>query len=878
MQSYSEVVPPTAVSHAVSLPFLHAKAHNLVVAKTSLLQIFELKSISTEVSTSAAADGGNGGAQDVADEAVDLELHRMEDTTRLSLISEYQLAGTVTALKRVRIQNSKSGGEALLMACRDAKLSLVEWDPEQFRLSTVSVHYYEGEGLQSSPWAPDLSSCHNFLTVDPSSRCAALKFAQRQLAILPFRQVADDFAEDYDPDFDEPMDKPRADAQKKDGEGSLPSETPYKASFALSLTALDPSLTHPVHLAFLHGFRDPTFGILYSSKTPSAALLHERRDILSYTVFNLDLDQRASTSILSVTGLPNDLFQVIALPAPVGGALLIGNNELVHIDQDGKVNALAVNEFARVVSKFAMADASALGLRLEHCTVQTLGEQGDMLLGLVNGDLVIVSFDLEGRSVSGIRVHRVSPENGGTALSSGPCCATILSKSRFFFGSQDGDSMIIGWSSKQTPPQLTRKRSHGDAISEDEDLELEDAELLDDEEDDIYGADDTSKQKRQGSAQDAVKPNDYVFRVHDRLPNFAPTGPMTLGTPTTTLVDPAQDLEPRRDTMAPLEMVYPCGRSVAGGLAALTREVEPTLVSIPVIPKAKAVWGVRPVYDLTASADFHEYVVAVQSSEDADDRSVLFKIMADGLEPCDKDDFEPDAGATLEIGTLSGGERILQVLKDNVKVYDESKSFLYFPKLRYRSRALSDVVAYVRIRTRAMMSKCKALKCLAIMSDVTGSRCNSARGACSVKLQMPHIARMQSVSQSCCARSLRFVSFSHALLPVLIEVVLTWPSDFGLEQIIPASDETTGVELEIIGASFCDPYISLIRDDSSIAVWQSATDELIEVERANGITAAKWLSASLYKPPKSERPLLFALTAEGALRVRRQCTMTNASR
>ena len=76
------------------------------------------------------------------------------------------------------------------------------------------------------------------------------------------------------------------------------------------------------------------------------------------------------------------------------------------------------------------------------------------------------------------------------------------------------------------------------------------------------------------------------------------------------------------------------------------------------------------------------------------------------------------------------------------------------------------------------------------------------------------------------------------------------------------------MELEIIGASFCDPYVSLIRDDSSITVWQSTSDELVELDRASGITAAKWLSASVYKPQKSDVPLLFALTAEGALRVR----------
>jgi hypothetical protein len=91
--------------------------------------------------------------------------------------------------------------------------------------------------------------------------------------------------------------------------------------------------------------------------------------------------------------------------------------------------------------------------------------------------------------------------------------------------------------------------------------------------------------------------------------------------------------------------------------------------------------------------------------------------------------------------------------------------------------------------------------------------------------------------------------------------------DFSLEQIIPATDETTGAELEIIGASFCDPYVSLIRSDSTITVYQSTSTELEELERGDSILSAKWLSASAYKPPNVDEPLLFALTAEGALRV-----------
>jgi cleavage and polyadenylation specificity factor subunit 1 len=341
-----------------------------------------------------------------------------------------------------------------------------------------------------------------------------------------------------------------------------------------------------------------------------------------------------------------------------------------------------------------MVDESSLGLRLEHCTFQQIGENGDMLMVLSSGDLAIVSFDLEGRTVSGIKVHKVSNERGGQLLSSGVSSASILSRTRVFLGSEDSDAVILGWSSTQKQPTLTRKRSHAEMLEEDEDVELDDLE----DEDDIYGADDAAKQQRRGSAQEAVSAADYTFRVHDKLPNYVPIGPMTLGVPPTT--SKSGDTS---ESVTELEMVYPCGRSTGGGLAVLRREIDPVVLLKPDLPKTKAIWGVRPAYDLSATADFHEYVVAVQSNDEGEDQSVLYKINDGKLEVCEKDEFEPEAGTTIEMGTLAGGKKIVQVLKDQVKVYDESKlirprtQFIIvtirktsiFPALGTRSKTLS---------------------------------------------------------------------------------------------------------------------------------------------------------------------------------------------
>ena len=204
MQCYTELAPPTAVSHAITLPFVSARATNLVVAKNSLLQIFELRSTITEVKP--GEDGGENAAANYDTEAADVQVQRTEQTSKLVLLGEFPLAGTVISLARIKALNTKSRAEALLVAFRDAKLSLVEWDPESYNLHTISIHYYENPDLPGiSPWSTDLKDTYNFLSADPSNRCAALKFGSHNVAILPIRQK-DIFDAEDDFDADAPKD------------------------------------------------------------------------------------------------------------------------------------------------------------------------------------------------------------------------------------------------------------------------------------------------------------------------------------------------------------------------------------------------------------------------------------------------------------------------------------------------------------------------------------------------------------------------------------------------------------------------------------------------------------------------------------------------
>jgi cleavage and polyadenylation specificity factor subunit 1 len=93
--------------------------------------------------------------------------------------------------------------------------------------------------------------------------------------------------------------------------------------------------------------------------------------------------------------------------------------------------------------------------------------------------------------------------------------------------------------------------------------------------------------------------------------------------------------------------------------------------------------------------------------------------------------------------------------------------------------------------------------------------------------------------------------------------------DLGLSQIFPIIDEETDAELTVVHSSFCDPYLLLLREDSSLQILQvDKSGDLDELERGDAALSSKWLSGSIYKSEKTgDKALAFLLTADGGLAV-----------
>ena len=691
MQCYTELTPPTAVSHALSLPFLSASANNLVVAKTSLLQIFSLKSVVTHTHDPSLSGSAPNSASIKRENANDLDFsvpnsatthgERLQ-TTKLVLVAQYELAGSVTSLARVKILQSKSGGEALLVALKDAKLSLIEWDPERYCISTISIHYYEREGILSSPLEPDLAQCVNYLSVDPRSRCAVLKFGTRHLAILPFHQSGDDLVmDDYDPDIDGELNDRKSSVTKNAVHDATGEKTPYAASFVLSLLALDPSLSHPVHLSFLYEYREPTFGVLYSQVASSSGLLHERRDNVSYAVYTLDLEQQASTTLLSVNNLPYDLHAIVPLSRRIGGALLVGANEIIHVDQSGKTNGIAVNELAKQSTSFPLVDLSDLIMRLEGCVVKELGlDTSELLIVLYTGELAILSFTIDGRSVSGLSLRRVNAENGGGALPVGPSCASIIGRGRLFIGSEGSDSMIIGWSRKSDRLKRQRSRVDMDLDVDDDGQGLDEEDLEDD--DDLYAENKVGDGTReQGSLAASTEKPEYSFRIHDSLMNI---GPLTDVALRRQIHDRTNKIDSERSLSA-TNLLASSGRHSAGGLTLIEQGIRNDLTEELNISNARALWSINLKKSLgSGSTDNHQeeyfqyaYTSAIDDNEA--EKSRVYRIEGRTFKEINDVEFDVDAGNTIDMATINSGTLIAQVSQNQVRTYDGGESFLVLP-------------------------------------------------------------------------------------------------------------------------------------------------------------------------------------------------------
>ncbi|KAF6743658.1 hypothetical protein DFP72DRAFT_858478, partial [Ephemerocybe angulata] len=327
-----DVLPPSGIEFAASLrliptvtkelsprlEFVSRVLCNLVVARSNLLRIFEVREEPSPIQSSVEEEREKRAHVRKGTEAVEGEVEmdtqgdgfisvsktiqktdvQQPTVTRIYFVREHKLHGIVTGIEGVKtISSLEDKLDRLLVSFKDAKIALLEWSDAVHDLVPVSIHTYERAPQLMSLTAPLFRS---ELRADPLSRCAALGLPNHSIAILPFYQS-----------------QAELDVMDQD---STTRDVPYSPSFILNLASqVDEAIHTVVDFSFLPGFNNPTLAVLYQTEQTWTGRLKEYKDTTKLIIFTLDISLQSYPIITSVEGLPYDALRAGVSRSPVNG-------------------------------------------------------------------------------------------------------------------------------------------------------------------------------------------------------------------------------------------------------------------------------------------------------------------------------------------------------------------------------------------------------------------------------------------------------------------------------------------------------------------------------------------------------------------------------
>ncbi|KAL9551200.1 hypothetical protein MBANPS3_004376 [Mucor bainieri] len=668
---YQELFPPQTVEQVETSHFTSADATNLVVAKASLLQIYEFveyipdQPVKANAATQPSEDDEDDTAHMVDQELISERLTESDDMTlefpkikpikqqqhkdiaesssgRLELVAQYKLNGTIATMGVVKTSSprGKAGCDSLLLGFSDAKMSLLEWSPETNSIVTVSIHYYERDEFKKEFLTnPYPSNIH----IDPQQRCAVLNFYDNKLAVLPFRQADKLDERQGDADDDE-------EAQK----------WPYLPSFLIDLESIDGRIKNVIDMVFLSDYYEPTLAILFQSEQTWTGRLASVKDTVSVVVISLDLTAKIYPIIYSIDKLPYDCIKLVAMPKPVTGVLVIAANSLLHVSQGSPGVGVAVNGYARKTTEFPgmLYQDTLIEMGLTFDGAKALAFGGDRcLIFMQNGDWAVVQMKMDGSKVVGMNikeiVHKVNL--GAKAyselppLATVPSCVTNVNNEYFFLGSRVGDSLLIKWRYSK--------------------------EML-------------------GSKSQLQQDNDFAFRVCDTLLNTGPIVDMTIGDVESNHRSEDDDDDASHLPVAgipDLELVSCSGHGRNGALCVFQRHIHPQTSFSFRQSDSQAIWSIKcrkeAAFDVSRKASVSsldnsnsnnsrwETVEADSAFDEAFDKllfiskskSTMVLSAGDELQELVKTGFYT-RGPTIAVNTLFHSTRIVQVYATGVMV------------------------------------------------------------------------------------------------------------------------------------------------------------------------------------------------------------------
>lgn len=533
---YRQAHSPTAIEFSVYCNFISNEEKNLVVAGTSQLYVYRIiHDVESAAKTEKPSDVKS----------------RKE---KLEQVAAFSLFGNVMSMASVQLVGANR--DALLLSFKDAKLSVVEYDPGTHDLKTLSLHYFEEPELRDG----FVQNVHiPIVRVDPENRCAVMLVYGTQLVVLPFRK--DTLTDEQEGIV---------------GEGQKSSFLP---SYIIDVRELDEKLLNIIDMKFLHGYYEPTLLILYEPNQTWPGRVAVRQDTCSIVAISLNIMQKVHPVIWSLSNLPFDCTQILAVPKPIGGVVVFAVNSLLYLNQSVPPYGVSLNSQTNGTTAFPLRVQEEVKITLD-CSQATFIASDKVVISLKGGEIYVLTLITDGmRSVRAFHFDKA-------AASVLTTCMMTMEPGYLFLGSRLGNSLLLKYTEKlqeatveegkekekQEEPPNKKKR-----VDSSTNWTAGKAPLLDEvDEIEVYGSE----------AQSGTQLATYSFEVCDSILNIGPCANASMGEPAFLSEEFQSNPEPD------LEVVVCSGYGKNGALSVLQRSIRPQVVTTFELPGCHDMWTV----------------------------------------------------------------------------------------------------------------------------------------------------------------------------------------------------------------------------------------------------------------------------------------------
>ncbi|XP_052872855.1 cleavage and polyadenylation specificity factor subunit 1 [Anopheles cruzii] len=579
---------------------------------------------------------------------------------KLECMTSYRLFGNIMSMQSVSLAGAQR--DALLISFSDAKLSVVQFDPDNFDLKTLSLHYFEDEDIRGG-WTGHYHI--PMVRVDPDNRCAVMLVYGRKLVVLPFRK--DSSLDEIEMQDVKPI---------KKAPTLLIAKTPILASYIIELKDLDEKIDNVIDVQFLHGYYEPTLLILYEPVRTFPGRVAVRSDTCTMVALSLNIQQRVHPVIWTVNSLPFDCIQAIPINKPIGGCLVMCANSLIYLNQSVPPYGVSLNSSADHSTSFPLKPQDGVRISLDAAQVCFI-ETEKLVLSLKGGELYVLTLCAD--SMRSVRSFHFSKAAASVLTS----CICVCEDEYLFLGSRLGNSLLLRF--KEQDESLVITIDDGGTVEkEPKRLRLEEEEL------EVYGS----------GYKTSVQLTSYIFEVCDSVLNVGPIAHMAVGERVCeeTMEDGAdvQFVPNKLD----VEVVTASGHGKNGALCVLQSSIKPQVITSFGLSGCLDVWTVFDEAAGSASADGsavpapnHAFMILSQEA------GTMVLQTGDEINEIENTGFATTV-PTIHVGNIGSNRFIVQVTTKSIRLLQGTRLLQNIPiDLGCPLASVSIVDPYVCVRS-----------------------------------------------------------------------------------------------------------------------------------------------------------------------------------